>query len=128
PILDEWAEKFSVLWSEHIQPLVDGFLEFIGKLISGISELWNTYMVPFINWIIENIVPVLSPILETLGNLFMTAFGTIADILNGLWQVLGGLIDFIVGVFTGDWEKAWNGIKDIFSGIWTAISGLFSGV
>ena len=31
--------------------------------------------------------------------------------------VFGGLADFISGVFTGDWEKAWNGIKDIFTGI-----------
>lgn len=108
PILDEWANRFDTLWKEHLQPMVDSFLEFFGKLINGISELWNTWLVPIINWIAENIVPILAPILETIGNLFMNAFGIIADIINGIWQVLGGLIDFIVGVFTGDWEKAWN--------------------
>lgn len=128
PILDEWAARFDTLWTEHIQPMINSFLEFIGKLINGLSELWNTWLVPIINWIIENVVPVLSPILETIGNLFMNAFGTISDILNGIWQALSGLIDFIVGVFTGDWEKAWNGIKEIFSGIWTAISGFFEGI
>lgn len=128
PILDEWAEKFDTLWTEHIQPMVDKFLEFIGKLISGISEIWNTWLVPLINWIVENVVPVLSPIFETIGNLFMTAFGIISDVLGGIWDALGGLIDFIVGVFTGDWEKAWNGIKEIFSGIWDAIKGIFEGI
>ena len=128
PILDEWAARFDTLWKEHLQPMVNSFLEFIGKLINGLSELWNTWLVPIINWIIENVVPVLSPILETIGNLFMNAFGTISDILNGIWQVLSGLIDFIVGVFTGDWEQAWNGIKEIFSGIWTAIKGFFEGI
>ena len=128
PILDEWAARFDTLWKEHLQPMVNSFLEFIGKLINGISELWNTWLVPIINWIVENAVPVLSPILETIGNLFMNAFGVISDILNGIWQVLSGLIDFIVGVFTGDWEQAWNGIKEIFSGIWTAISGFFEGI
>ena len=128
PILDEWAEKFDTLWTEHIQPMVDKFLEFIGKLISGISEIWNTWLVPLINWIVENVVPVLSPIFETIGNLFMTAFGIISDVLGGIWDALGGLIDFIVGVFTGDWEKAWNGIKEIFSGIWDAIKGVFEGI
>ena len=128
PILDEWAARFDTLWKEHLQPMVNSFLEFIGKLINGLSELWNTWLVPIINWIVENVVPVLSPILETIGNLFMNAFGVIADILNGIWQVLSGLIDFIVGVFTGDWEQAWNGIKGIFSGIWTAIKGFFEGI
>ena len=128
PILDEWAARFDTLWKEHLQPMVNSFLEFIGKLINGLSKLWNTWLVPIINWIVENVVPVLSPILETIGNLFMNAFGVIADILNGIWQVLSGLIDFIVGVFTGDWEQAWNGIKEIFSGIWTAIKGVFEGI
>lgn len=128
PILDEWAAKFDILWAEHIQPMINGFLELIGKLINGLSELWSTWLVPIINWIVKNVVPVLSPIFKTIGNLFMNVFGVISDILNGVWQVLSGLIDFIVGVFTGNWEKAWNGIKEVFSGIWTAIKGFFEGI
>ena len=128
PILDEWGEKFSVLWTEHIQPMVNSFLEFIGKIISGLSELWNTWLVPIINWIIENVVPVVAPILETLVNTFMNVFGAIGDILNGLWTALGGLIDFIVGVFTGDWEKAWQGICNFFTGLWEGVKGIFSGI
>lgn len=128
PILDEWANRFDILWKEHLQPMVNSFLEFFGKLINGISELWNQWLVPIINWVVENVVPVLSPIFETIGNLFINAFGVISDILNGIWQVLGGLIDFIVGVFTGDWGKAWNGISSIFSGIWTAIKGFIEGI
>lgn len=128
PILDEWAQRFDELWKQHIQPMVNSFLEFIGKLVNGISELWNQWLVPIINWIVENVVPVISPILKTIGNVFMNVFGVISDILNGVWRTLGGLIDFIVGVFTGDWEKAWNGIKSVFSGIWTAISGFFEGI
>ncbi len=128
PILDEWGEKFSTLWTEHIQPMVNSFLEFIGKIINGLSELWNTWLVPIINWIVENVVPVIAPILETLGNTFMSVFGAIGDILNGFWTALGGLIDFIVGVFTGDWEKAWQGICDFFTGLWESVKGIFSGI
>lgn len=36
-------------------------------------------------------------------------------------NILGGLIDFITGVFTGDWTKAWEGIKRVFKGIWNGI-------
>lgn len=128
PIFDEWAEKFDTLWQEHIQPMVNSFLEFVGKIVNGISKIWNTWLVPIINWIVKNVVPVVSPILETLGNVFTNIFGAIGDVLNGFFTTLGGLIDFIVGVFTGDWDKAWSGIKEIFSGIWTAIKGVFEGI
>lgn len=37
-------------------------------------------------------------------------------------NILGGLIDFITGVFTGDWTKAWEGIKKVFKGIWNGIA------
>lgn len=125
PILDEWAKKFDTLWKEHIQPMVNNFLEFMGKLINGISELWNTWLVPIINWIVENVVPILSPILETIGNLFMNMFGLISNAIGTLFDVLGGLIDFIVGIFTGDWDKAWNGIKTIFEAIWDGVKKQF---
>lgn len=128
PILDEWASRFDILWKEHLQPMVNNFLEFFGKLINGISELWNKWLTPIINWIIKNVVPVLKPIIETIGNVVMDIFQTISDVLSGIWEALGGLIDFIVGVFTGDWDKAWNGIKSIFSGIWEAIKGNFEGI
>ena len=48
----------------------------------------------------------------------------VGNIINGLMSLFGGLIDFIVGVFTGNWEKAWQGVKDIFSGIFEGIVGV----
>lgn len=48
----------------------------------------------------------------------------VGNIINGLMSLFGGLIDFIVGVFTGNWEKAWQGVKDIFSGIFEGIAGV----
>lgn len=128
PILDEWAIKFDELWTQHIQPMVNSFLEFIGKLINAISELWNKILVPVINWIIKNVVPVLKPIIETIGNLVMDVAGFIGTTLKNLWDFLGGLIDFIVGVFTGDWDRAWNGIKTIFEAIWNQLKNILSSI
>ena len=34
------------------------------------------------------------------------------------------MIDFITGIFQGDWKKAWNGVKSIFGGIWDAFIGI----
>lgn len=42
-------------------------------------------------------------------------------VFDALKKTFGGLIDFITGVFSGDWEKAWRGICDFFGGIWDGI-------
>lgn len=39
-------------------------------------------------------------------------------------QIFSGLIEFLTGVFTLDWKKAWEGIKEIFRGIWNTIVGV----
>ena len=41
--------------------------------------------------------------------------------VTNFWKALGGLIEFLTGVFTGDWEKAWSGLKDFVSGIFGMI-------
>lgn len=48
----------------------------------------------------------------------------VGEIINGLMSLFGGLIDFVVGVFTGNWKQAWQGVKDIFSGIFEGIAGV----
>src|SRR5690606_29479508 len=42
-------------------------------------------------------------------------------------EVIKGIIDVVLGILTGDWSRAWEGIKSIFSGVWTAITGILSG-
>lgn len=46
------------------------------------------------------------------------------DIVNGVRKTLSGITDFISGVFTGNWSKAWNGVKKIFSGVFQSLSGI----
>ena len=41
--------------------------------------------------------------------------------------MLKGLTDFLIGAFTGDWSKAWEGIKEIAKTIWDAITGAITG-
>lgn len=48
----------------------------------------------------------------------------VSDVIDGVKQIFGGFIDFLTGVFTLDWKKAWEGIKEIFRGIWNTIVGV----
>ena len=60
-----------------------------------------------------------------ISNVIGTAFNIVASVLDGFLTVAGGVIDFVTGVFTGDWEQAWNGIKEVFTGIIDGIKGVF---
>ena len=47
------------------------------------------------------------------------AFNTISNLWNNsLKPILNGIISFLNGVFTGNWKKAWEGIKSMIKGIW----------
>jgi hypothetical protein len=56
------------------------------------------------------------------------AIEAIMPIIEGVMDVFGGLIDFITGVFSGNWEQAWNGIVDMFKGIFNLIPTIVEGI
>ena len=126
PMLERLATKFNELWNTHLKPFVDNVAGLIGSIADAVTALWNNILKPVIDWIIQNILPVLVPIFESLWNTICNVFGAITDTIGGIIQTFKGLIDFIVGIFTGDWNKAWEGIKTFFTGIWNAIKGVVS--
>ena len=128
PILDKLAKKFKEVMEGPVGDAIDSALKFLGKLVKAIQLLWEEVLLPFITWLIKTMVPILAPIIETIGNVFLNVFGAIAETISGVFDVLSGLIDFITGVFTGDWEKAWKGIKEIFAGIWKQLEAVVEAI
>ncbi len=128
PVLQGLGERFKELMEGPFRETVDKVAAFIGKLIDAVKLLWENVLVPFFSWIADNIYPTLAPIIKFIGNTCLAVFKSIIKIIGGIADALGGVIDFIVGVFTGDWKKAWEGIKGIFSGIWDSVKGIFGGI
>lgn len=62
-----------------------------------------------------------------LGNVLNGFFALVKGIWDGVYQVLNGVIDFIQGIFTGNWEQAWSGVQEIVSGVWDTITGIITG-
>lgn len=121
PVMDSLAQKFDEVMGEHIQPMLDKACELLGVVAENLQYLWETVLQPLFSWIIENVLPVLLPIIEGLLEAILDFVGFVADGITLLLDILGGLIEFIAGIFTGDWKNAWEGIKSIFSSIWNAI-------
>jgi hypothetical protein len=51
--------------------------------------------------------------------------GVLLGTIRGGLQVIRGIIDIFTGLFTGDWRKAWNGLKEIVGGVLTGITSVF---
>nr|DAQ49260.1 MAG TPA: minor tail protein [Caudoviricetes sp.] len=127
PVLDSLAGKFSEVWGDHIQPLLSSFIDLFGEVATFIENVWKSVFQPLLNWVADKIFPVISPVLEGIGTLVLTVFAGIADTLNGFITVATGVIGFVNGVFSGDWSKAWEGVKTVFKGVWDAMPDFIKG-
>lgn len=119
PIFERIGKIISDLWNDHLKPLWE-------KLKPGITSIWETIKTVWdaIANLIGGIIVFLSPIISAILELVSGSIETWAEMVGSLADVLSGIIDFIAGVFTGDWERAWNGLKEIFTGIWDGMKAV----
>lgn len=104
-------------YDTYLKPAIDSFMELLGKL-------WNDVLSPLLSWLWDVLEPKITEITGRIFTAFDWAFTGISGLLKGFMTFLNGVLDFIVGVFTGDWDRAWTGVKEIFGGIFEAMKGL----
>ena len=121
PVINELVPKITDMYENHIKPALDKICEVIGKVGDMIKEIWEKTAKPFVEWLINKMAPVVASIFKKVSEKVIEAANTFWDIVKHLMGTLGGIIDFVTGVFTGNWSKAWQGVVDIFSGIWNTI-------
>lgn len=129
--LREWVtEKTRALRDDAtkaFETLRDNVKNAVKVLRDDIKEKWD--------WIQEK----LSQFSKWLGSTFKTDwtknFGIFGNVLKGflksakdvIWdvkQIFNGFNDFISGVFSGNWKKAWTGIKSIFVGVFRGLADI----
>lgn len=124
PVLDQLAAKISEIMAGPVGDAIRNAIELIGKIVDALKLLWENVLVPLVEFIIGNVAPQIGSALSVIGNVFLELFESVSEVVAGILEALGGVIDFIVGVFTGDWERAWNGVKEIFKGVFEALVGI----
>lgn len=89
-----------------------------GDEIQGILQRLDDYL----QWVFAtDWTQIFGPVLGEALNSFLA---TSKNIWNSIKNVLNGVIDFIRGIFTGDWTRAWNGVKQIFAGIFGGLEAI----
>lgn len=133
PLIDLFAALITPL-AEILSAVLPPLIDVINMLLEPIMALIDQLLPPLTE-LFKGLMPIfdaLSPVIEFLGQLFSKVLGgaieAIMPIIEGVMDVFGGLIDFITGVFSGNWEQAWNGIVDMFKGIFNLIPTIVEGI
>lgn len=138
PILKSLQEALLFVWEHGVKPLWDAWVEFVRVAIDGMIRVWNA-MSPFYIWLVETFGPIAAVAVDMLAKAFAIAFAAVGQTLNlalkvatgvvdSLFSVFEGIIDFVLGAFSGDWGKAWDGVVKVFAATIGKVYGIFKGV
>lgn len=121
PVWDAIFEALSAVWNalyETGRVVFYGISKVIEVVFGWIQIFWNSWGSQILAW-------------------FNVLWGSLGGILNGFLEIIKGVANFIASVFTGDWQGAWEAIKQIFlavlavivnfaAAVWETIKLLFS--
>lgn len=130
-ILELWNDSLKPLWDKItdlvqsvialVQVLCQWVVAIIAAIVQAVLELWNQVLAPLISWLLATFGPVFKEVFNAIGTVVKTIIKVICDKIDRALTALKGIIDFLTGVFKGDWEGAWNAIKQIFFGVFDSL-------
>lgn len=125
-ILPPLMNLFNQIISTLLPPLIDLFGQIIDAIMPVLIELFTTFveivLPPLMELIDEIVAVVLPPLLEIFGELaeivlplVMTVFEAMMPVIEPAMKAISAIIKTVLALIKGDWEGAWNGIKQFFS-------------
>lgn len=121
---------FKHLWDTNeefrnaITGIWEGIVSKIQTFCQGIVDRLNALGFDF-GSIVDVLKSLWDELCQFLAPVFEAAFNVVSTVLGSVLNVITGLLDVFIGLFTGNWSQMWEGVKEIFSGIWDGITGLF---
>lgn len=124
PVIAYIGNGLEELWTNTFSPVLDNIMGLLGDFWELVMALWKNVLSPLIDWLINTLGPKFKSVFVGIWERVQPIISNIGNAINGLITILRGIITFLTGVFTGDWKKAWDGIKNIFKGIWDTFANI----
>lgn len=86
--------------------------------VDGVVSFFRTDFLPMLITVRDGLITGFDLAWKFVGPIIDSIIGKVQAMID----IAGGLIDFVKGTFTGDWDTAWSGIKDTFIGIWDLVT------
>lgn len=133
----EFAKKVSPVF-ETVKTVLTTAFESIKRIVEKLTSVFDEHgsrvesIFSGIATIISQLWTVVGPAIEifytTIFGVIEVAFTAVAEVIGTIIDILSDVVDFLAGVFTGDWERAWNAINRIFVDFWNGLVGIVFGV
>lgn len=78
--------------------------------------------------VVEKVGPIFSSAWSAVSRAVDAAWRIVKPLIDGFRQTLQGLLNFITGVFTGNWGQAWEGLKQAAMGGWNTLKAWATGL
>jgi phage-related protein len=124
-----------VTWiTPFVIPILEALASFIQSITAKITSFWQENGAQ-ITQAVKNAFNMIKSIIEFVmpAVLFIikTVWGNIKGVIDGALNIIMGLIKVFAGIFTGDFSKMWEGVKQLFSGalefLWNLINLMLIG-
>lgn len=141
PIIEDLATFLNDLLTPLI-PIISelcntivGILQPVLEQLSPVISLVFDALRPVLDLLgemLETLIPALVPVIEWLAHIFSEVLGNaikrVKKILEPISGIFNGIVDFVKGVFSGNWEQAWNGVANIFKNVFNLIPAFVENV
>lgn len=135
PVVEKVSNYLVTTFIPKLAELADRYGPAVGAAFTRLGEI----MKPVFEWLRVNVPIIFDRVKEIVSGVIAAITGfwekhkeDITRIVGALWdalkgvieggvRIVKGIIDVFLGVFQGDWDRVWNGLKGIVSGAWTGI-------
>ena len=122
-----------------ILPLLEPIVGILLAILVPLTNMLTHLLPPIIDILVMLTTQVINQLVDALNWVEGVVLGVMSVLdssitpwIDSIMQMLGGLTEFLLGVFTGDWQRAWQGIVQMLKGfvntIITYINGTINGV
>lgn len=125
PFIKEIFENVMNWWNETGSDIIGTLMDVLGEFLNAVNVIWQNVISPIIKFLTEILKPIIGTVMGFITGTIKGVLDTIRDVWNGIKGVLDGIINFITGVFKGNWNQAWQGIKQVFSNIVNTFGSIF---
>ena len=108
-------------------PVISGIISNLGSAVMSCMQVIGSAIqvaLPIIEGVISVVMSIASVVIPALLAGYEAFSSGLAAIASAIQAVFQGIIDFVTGVFTGNWTQAWQGVQDIFGGIFEGLGAL----
>lgn len=111
-LIETISGKLREIWNGGFKDVFMGVIGFVTRIIEIVDIAFQA-LKPVIEWIINQVTPVIENVSKKIG---------------GVIDTINGLLDILIGVFKGDWERVWTGAEKNIDGFKKQFGGAIKGV